>query len=148
VPSKAPIVAQFRYARFTVEDYNRDRVLMARVDQASCVTFGQFRILAKRQGWTVDSLAAFVKGELDEPKRTIERILKTGQAETVIPYTCLLQLYEKATLTPPALAGEKSCAYGCAGKVRGKQKFATPAYQRRAHRQHHPTQPVKSASNW
>jgi hypothetical protein len=87
---KTPIVAQFRYARFTVEDYNRDMDLMTRVNQAPCVTFGQFRILSKGQGWTVDSLAAFVKGELDEPKRTIERILKTGPSETVIPYTCLI----------------------------------------------------------
>jgi hypothetical protein len=50
VPSKAAIVAQFRYARFTLEDYNRDRTLMLRVDEAPCITFGQFRTLAKRQG--------------------------------------------------------------------------------------------------
>jgi hypothetical protein len=142
----AQLTSQLRHARFTVEDYNRDRTLMLRVDEAPCITFGQFRQVAKQQGWTVESLAAFVKGGLDESKRTIERILKTGPAETVIPYTCLIELYQKATLTPPAPAGAPSCACGCGGKVRGKQKFATSACQRRAHRQHHPTQLVQSAS--
>ena len=144
---KTPIVAQLRYARFALEDYNRDRALLTRVDQAPHVTFGQFRHVAKQQGWTVDSLAAFIKGELDEPKRTIERILKTGPAETVIPYTCLIELYQRATLIPPGIPGDKSCACGCGGKVRGKQKFATSACQRRAHRQRHPTQLAKSVSN-
>jgi hypothetical protein len=61
MPRNAPIAAQFRYASFTREDYNRDVALMERVDHAPCITFNQFRALAKRQGWTVDSLAAFVK---------------------------------------------------------------------------------------
>jgi hypothetical protein len=129
VSRQAPIVSQFRYARFTVEGYNRDRELMRRVDEAPCITFAQFRHIAKRQGWTVDSLAAIVKGELDEPKRTIERILKTGPAETVIPYICLIQLYEKATVIAQALPGERRCACGCGGKLRGKQRFATSACQ-------------------
>jgi len=107
---------------------------MERVDRSPCITFNQFRHIAKQQGWTVDSLATFVKGELDEPKRTLERILKTGPADTVIPYTCLIELYQKATIIPSGLPGEKSCACGCGGKVRGKQKFATSACQRRAHR--------------
>ena len=100
MPTKALIVEQFRYDRFTVENYNRDRALMSQVDRAPCATFGQFRIVAKRQGWTVDYLAAFVKGELDEPKRTLERILKTGPAETLIPYSCLITLYQQATAKP------------------------------------------------
>lgn len=58
---------------------------MKHVDQAPCITVKQFRGVAKREGWTVDSLTALVKGELDEPKRTIERILKTSPADTVIP---------------------------------------------------------------
>jgi hypothetical protein len=136
VPSKAAIVAQFRYARFTLEDYNRDRTLMLRVDKAPCVTFGQFRILVKRHGWTVDLLAAFVKGEMDEPKRTIERILKTGPADTVLPYGCLIELYHQATAKPaegkPPRKGY--CADGCGERVMGRQKFATDACRKRAAR--------------
>jgi hypothetical protein len=132
---QAPIVEQFRYTRFNAEDYNRDVALMTQVDEAPCITFNQFRILAKRHGWTVDSLADHVRGAIEEPKQTMERILKTGPADTVIPYTCLIQLYEKATAIPEARPGEQSCACGCGGRVRGKQRFATSACQRRAHRQ-------------
>jgi hypothetical protein len=85
------------------------------------VTFAQFRALAKHQGWTGDFLVAFVKGKIDEPKRTVERILKTGPADNVIPYTCLIELYQKATVIPSAPPGEKSCACGCGGKIRGRQ---------------------------
>ena len=133
---KTPIVAQLRDARFTLEDYNCDRALVTRVDQAPCLTFAQFRALAKRQGWTVDILAAFAKGELDEPKRTVERILKTGPADTVIPYTCLVELYQRATATPAEgkPTGKGYCADGCGQRVHGRQKFATDACRKRAAR--------------
>jgi hypothetical protein len=135
VPSNASVVAQFRYARFTPEDYLRDQALMRQVDAAPCITFKQFRDVAKREGWTIEFLVEQVREEIDEPKRTMECILKTGPADTVIPYTCLIQLYEKATAIPEARPGEQSCACGCGGRVRGKQRFATSACQRRAHRQ-------------
>jgi hypothetical protein len=134
VPHKAPIVAQLRYARFTVEDYNRDMALMRRVDQAPCITFNQFRHVAKRQGWTIDSLAAFVKDELDEPKRTIERILKTGPADTVIPYACLIELYLKTLIKPEPIHRPGHCECGCGQRVIGRQKFASDACRKRAAR--------------
>jgi hypothetical protein len=136
VSRKVPIVAQFRYARFTLEDEKRDVALMERVDQALCITSNQFRALAKRQGWTVDFPAAFVKGEMGEPKRTIERILKTGPVERVIPYTCLIELYQKATAKPaegkPMDKGY--CADGCGQRVIGRQRFANDACRKRAAR--------------
>lgn len=67
MPTKAPIVSQFRYSRFTGEDYNRDVALMECVDRAPCITFGQFRILAKRQGWTVISWLASLKVSWTSP---------------------------------------------------------------------------------
>jgi hypothetical protein len=129
------VAAQFKHSRFTREQYLIDQALMKHVDQAPCITFKQFRDVAKREGWTVERLTALVKGALDEPKRTLERILKTGPADTVIPYTCLIQLYQQATSVPQARPGEKRCSCGCGGKIRGKQRFATSACQRRAHRQ-------------
>jgi hypothetical protein len=136
VPRKAPIVEQFRYARFTLEDYTRDQMLMRAVKQAPCITFGQFRLLAKRQNWTVESLAAFVKAELDEPKRTLERILKTGPVETVIPYTCLIEVYLGATAKPAEgkPTGKGFCADGCGQRMIGRQKFASDACRKRAAR--------------
>jgi hypothetical protein len=84
----------------------------------------------------VDSLAATVKGELDEPKRTIERILKTGRADTVIPYTCLIELYLKATAKPAEgkPTGKGYCADGCGQRVLGRQRFASDACRKRAAR--------------
>jgi hypothetical protein len=106
------------------------------VDQAPCITFGQFRVLAKRQGWTVDSLAAFVKGGIDSSQRTLERILKTGPADTVIPYTCLIELYQKAKakLMDGKATGKGFCADGCGQRVLGRQKFARDACRKRAAR--------------
>jgi hypothetical protein len=123
---------QFRYSRFTPEDYTRDQMLMRAVDQAPWVTFGQFRILAKRQGWTVVSLVAFVKGELDEPQRTLEHILKTGAAETVIAYTCLIELYQMATAKPVEV-NPGYCACGRSSCVLGRQRYGTSACRSRAH---------------
>jgi hypothetical protein len=129
VSRNGPIVAQFRYARFTLEDDNRDVALMEGVDQALCITFNQFRALAKHQGGAVDLLASFVKGEMDEPKRTTERILKTGPVETVIPYTCLIELYQKATAKPAE--GKPTDKGYCAV---ARQKFASNACRKRAAR--------------
>jgi hypothetical protein len=73
---------------------------------------------------------------MDEPKRTIERILKTGPVETVIPYTCPIELYQKATAKPaegkPTDKGY--CADGCGQRVIGRQKFASDACRKRAAR--------------
>jgi hypothetical protein len=52
-------------------------------------------------------------------------------AEVVLPYTCLIALYNKATQPTPALVGEKVCACGCGAKVRGKQRYASPACRKR-----------------
>jgi hypothetical protein len=91
----AQIAAQFRYARFTPERYNRDRALMVGVDQAPCVTFKQFRDLARRRGWSIVWVAGQMRGEVEDQKHTAERIMKTGPAETLIPYTSLLVLYNR-----------------------------------------------------
>jgi hypothetical protein len=131
---QAPIVEQFRYARFNAEDYNRDVALMTQVDEAPCITFNQFMILAKRHGWTVDSLADHVRGAIEEPKQTMERILKTGPADTVIPYGCLLELYQKASKKPAPVQRPGYCQDGCGQRVMGRQKFASDACRKRAAR--------------
>jgi hypothetical protein len=82
------------------------------------------------------ALFSIRKGELDEPKRTVERILKTGPAETVIPYTCLIELYQKTTAKPPEgkPTGKGYCADGCGQRVIRRQKFATDACCKRSAR--------------
>jgi hypothetical protein len=116
----AQVASPFRYASFTPEGYLKDQALMRAVDHAPSVTCGQFRALAKPQDWTEDDVVAECRGEIDEPRCTIHRILFTNPSDTVIPYTCLIQLYEKATAIPMAQPGQKSCERGGQGQVRGK----------------------------
>ena len=84
----------------------------------------------------MERLTAQVTGELDEPKRTLEPILKIGPTETVIPYTCLIELYQKATAKPAEgnPIGKGYCADGCGQWVLGRQKFASDACRKRAAR--------------
>jgi hypothetical protein len=119
-------------------------------------TFAQFRKVAKAEGWDLDYLLHAVGSQLDEPTKTLRRVLEgahvdghrcalhdgtwvpaywTDMADVVLPYTCLLDLYDKATKPKSALAGERSCACGCKGVVRGKQQYASTACRVRHHRQ-------------
>jgi hypothetical protein len=135
-----PRVAQLHDARFTMENYNRDLSLMERVDRAPCITCAQLRAVAKQQGWTEEHLVKLCHGNIDEPIRTVKRILETNPPDTVIPYTCLIDLYHSVTHPPQARAGEGSCECGCGGEVIGKQRFSTSACRQRVHHhRQHPT---------
>jgi hypothetical protein len=75
-----------------------------------------------------------VAGEIDKPTETLRRVmhgvLVDGKhdmlSDVVLPYTCIIELYQRATQPTPALAGEKACACGCGALVRVKKKWATP----------------------
>jgi hypothetical protein len=112
------------------------------VEEAPCITFGRFRHVAKQMGWTVEWLLEQVKGEIDKPtdmlKRLMHGALVDGKhqllAEVVLPYSCLIQLYLRATQPVPALAGEKACACGCGALVRGKKRWARSGCRKRVQR--------------
>jgi hypothetical protein len=104
------------------------------MDHAPCITFGQFRLVAKQREWSLAFLHETVRAEIERPTETLTRILRSGPRETVIPYTVLIELYHKATRPKPALAGEKSCGCGCGGQLRGRQRYASPACRKRASR--------------
>lgn len=117
-----------------------------------CVTFNQFRKVAKQHEWSVVWIVEQCRAEIDRPTDTIRRVLegarveghwKEGQwvapswnamADVVLPYPCLIALYQRATQPQPALPGEGACACGCGARVRGKQKYATEACRKRASR--------------
>lgn len=106
------------------------------------VTFGEFRKLAAQRGWSVAWLVEQCKGELDRPTDVIRRVLEgsiiDGKKETlwdvVLPYRCLIELYQRATKPTPALVGEPVCACGCGGKVFGRHKWASPGCRKRIQR--------------
>jgi hypothetical protein len=124
----------------------------AAVDQAPCITFGQFRKVARQREWSLEWLVEQCKAELDRPTDTIRRVLEGARVEghrqddkwvaphwddltdVVLPYRCLIVLYQRGTRSQPALAGERACACGCAGQVRGKQKYASVACRKRVSR--------------
>jgi hypothetical protein len=112
------------------------------VEKAHCITFGQFRHVAKQRGWTFEWLLEQVKGELDKPTDTLRRVMHRAMvdgkhqllADMVLPYACLIELYQRVTQPVPALAGEKACACGCGVQVTRKRKWATPGYRKRVQR--------------
>src|SRR5688500_12399217 len=112
---------------------------MERVDQAPCIACAQFRSVARQQGWTEEYLVKLCHEHIDEPARTVKRILETNPSETVIPFTCLIALYHSVTRPPQAGDRERSCECNRGGEVIGQQRFSTPACRQRAHHhRHHP----------
>jgi hypothetical protein len=122
------------------------------MNQAPCVTFREFRKVAEQHAWSLEWLVEQCKAVLDRPTDTIRRVLDgarveghweggtwvaphwDGMAEVVVPYRCLIDLYQRATQPHPALAGERACACGCGGQVRGRHKWASPACRKRVQR--------------
>ena len=127
---------------FAPEPQEQQEILQQAVEKAPCITFGQFRSLARHRGWTVEWLREQVAGEIDQPTETLRRVmhgaLVNGKhqllADTVVPYRCLIALYQRATQSTPAPAGEKACACGCGAWARGKKKWATPGCRKRVQR--------------
>jgi hypothetical protein len=101
------------------------------------LTFGQFRRVAAAQGWTVEELVEMCGKELEHPTDTIRRIMEgirvQGHHESledaVIPYRCLIELYQRTIQPPLVVEGERRCACGCGKSVipgkNGRGKWAT-----------------------
>jgi hypothetical protein len=124
-------------------EYSEQReVLHQAVENASCITFGQFRHLAKQRGWSIVWLVEQVKSEIDKPTDTLRRIMHGAMvdgkhhllADVVLPYSCLIALYQRVTQPVPALVGDKACACGCGERVWGRQRFASQACQKHCYR--------------
>jgi hypothetical protein len=109
------------------------------IEQAPCITFGQFRRGAQQREWSLEWLVEQYQGEIDRPTDTVRRVLQgtivAGQhvsmAEVVLPYRCLIELYQQATTVVPALPGEEACPCGCGAALRGKQVYASDACRKR-----------------
>jgi len=139
-------------AKKTMDDRQRCAISQAAIEQAPCITFGQFRKVARRRGWSLEWLVEQSKAELDRPTDTIRRVLEGARVEghregerwvapywddmteVVLPYRRLIELYQRATRPRPALDGERQCACGCGGLVRARRKWASPACRKRVQR--------------
>jgi hypothetical protein len=82
----AQIRAQFRYAKFSPEDYLKDQALMHAIDLGKPVTVKQFRALVRQHGWSEAWLMACVEDELPYADRAVKRVLHDEPTDsTVIP---------------------------------------------------------------
>ena len=124
------------------EQLEQREVLQQAVEKAPYITFGQFRHVAKQRSWSIGWLLEQVKSEFDKPTETVRRIMQgaivDGKHEmltdVVIPYTCLIELYQRATGPKPALPEVKACGCGCGDALRGKQQYASAVCRKRAQR--------------
>ena len=57
------------------EKIEQREVSQQAVEEASCITFGQFRQVVKQRGWTVGWLLEQVKDEIDKPTDTLRRAM-------------------------------------------------------------------------
>jgi hypothetical protein len=115
------------------------------------VTFGAFRQLVARRGWTAASVAALLAARqatfggprsspfYESPTAYLHRLLRRGHASDdarVIPYRCLLTLYvESIDREDVRRLGEISCRCGCGRALVGRRLYATGACRMRALRQ-------------
>jgi hypothetical protein len=102
------------------------------------VSFRDFRVIAAREGWTVDSILDHVgRGTFggpaaspfyEPPTAYLARVLRKGHAvddDHVIPYRCLIALYVEATRLPKARPIPlRRCACGCGSPVFGRRYAA------------------------
>ena len=110
------------------------------------VTFREFRMIAARESWTVESiLDAVGRGTFggpasayfyEPPNAYLGRVLRKGHAaddDHVIPYRCLITLYVQATRLAKATARPlRRCACGCGSPVFARRLYAAASCRIRA----------------
>jgi hypothetical protein len=124
--------------------------LQRRLGHKPDVTVADFQRLAKGQGWTEDWLTKQLRSHLDDSRRIAQELLTgTGRQRpftehydpqiecdlpaSVIPYSCVLELYESTADREQAQPGERACVCSCGKRVHGKQKYATQACRQRVY---------------
>ena len=112
------------------------------------VTHGMFAHMARRRGWTVDSLSEQFAGRFgdqkDPPRRFFERILQERHYDdVVIPYDSVIEFYRhEASLEQLKQGTERRCACGCGTRVFGRRALASAACRKRASRDRSDAQSV------
>jgi hypothetical protein len=116
-----------------MDDRQQHNISQAAVKRAPCITFGQFRKVARQREWCLEWLVEQCRTELDRPSNIIRRVLEGARVEgyregerwvapywddmagVVLPYRRSIDLYQRATRLKPALAGEKAYECGLGG---------------------------------
>ena len=101
----------------------RHTILQAAIDQAPCITFGQFRKVARPREWSLEWLVERCKPEIERPTDTIRRVLEGARvegnwddmADVMLPYRCLLASNDACTNT---FSRRSRCARADAGRRR------------------------------
>jgi hypothetical protein len=104
------------------------------VDHAPCITFGQVRELAAKQGMTVRDLVAQFQEDVERPREVFMRVWDRRLDAVVMPYRAVIAWYQQAIAPMLAQEEEPACACGCGAMVRRRKKWASPGCRQRAYR--------------
>jgi|SRR5215813_3505910 len=109
------------------------------------VSFRDFRLMADRESWTVESILERVGPNAfggpassrwyESPRDYLVRVLRRGHTvdeDVVTPYRCLITLYVEATRLPKAHPVPlRRCGCGCGSPVFGGRKYAAESCRAR-----------------
>jgi hypothetical protein len=104
------------------------------VSQATDITFAQVRALAEREGLTPENLATRFRGQIERPSEVFGRVRDMRLGDVVIPYTAVIEWYQRLSGRRPALNEERACHCGCGVLVLGKRKCASSRCRKRVQR--------------
>jgi hypothetical protein len=130
----AQIRAQFTYATFDAFDYLNDQRLMRAIDRGKPVTVREFRALARKHGWSNEWLIACIEDDMAHADRAVRRVLHREPAQSTDIPRPLLNLYWRFKDVTPEQLVAGLCWCGCGEKVRGRQRYASQACQKRCYR--------------
>jgi hypothetical protein len=87
--------------------YDKGKDIGIARDVVGHVTFKAFRSLMAKRHYGLDDLVPMFRGQLDEPRELLARILKVANDTdgTVIPYRCLLKFYHQELASQGAVRG-------------------------------------------
>ena len=98
------------------------------------VTFKEFAALARRRGWTAQSLAERFRGRIGNPAEFFHRVLSNKFDDSMIPFRSVIDFYDLA-ITGPQKADRLRCACGCGRVVFDRKRYALPGCKTRAARE-------------
>ena len=98
------------------------------------ITFREFSALARRRGWTPESLAERFRGRVERPGEFFHRVLAGSHPNTLVPYQSIIDFFHAVNRGALPCSSSRSCVCGCGKAVFGRRKWATSGCKKRVAR--------------